>query len=100
MNVKNKVLGTMKCKKPAWSKFKNYYLCDMYNLKTIEKKINQLPPSLVVKLDDYLDYLLSQKKVKKDTKVLTQTWAGGLKEYKKKYTSIELQKLALEWRTK
>lgn len=72
----------------------------MNNIRTIERKINQLPPSLVIKLEDYLDYLLSQRKVKQDYSVLNQTWAGGIKEYKKKYTSLELQKLALEWRTK
>lgn len=72
----------------------------MDSLKTIEKKISQLPPSLIGKLDDYLDYLLSQKIVKTDSKVLSQNWAGGLKEFKKKYSSIELQKLSLEWRTK
>ncbi len=72
----------------------------MNNLKTIEKKISQLPPSLVGKLGDYLDYLLSQKVVKKESKVLSQGWAGGLKEFKKKYSSIELQKLSMEWRTK
>ncbi len=72
----------------------------MNSLKTIEKKISQLPPSLVVKLDDYLDFLLSQRKVSVNSNILKQTWAGGLKEYKKKYSSLELQKLALEWRTK
>jgi len=76
------------------------YLCIMSNLKTIEKKISQLPPNLVIKLDDYLDYLLSQTKIKKESLFLKQTWAYGLKEYSKKYSSIELQKLALEWRTK
>ena len=25
------------------------------------------------------------------------SWAGALKEYKEKYTSLELQKKALEW---
>lgn len=53
----------------------------------------------MVKLDDYLDYLLSQKKITKHSKVLKQNWAGGLKECKKKYSSIQLQELALEWRT-
>lgn len=76
------------------------YICNMNSLKLIEKKISKLPPNLVIKLDDYLDYLLSQVKIKKDRDFLRQTWAGGLKEYKKKYSSIELQKLALEWRTK
>ena len=64
----------------------------MNNIKTIEKKINQLPPSLVVKLDDYLDFLLSQKKANSTSKMLKQNWAGGLKDYKNKYSSLELQK--------
>jgi hypothetical protein len=71
----------------------------MNSLKTIEKKIYQLTPDLVTKLDDYIDYLLSRKKVNKSSKLLKQDWAGGLKDYKNNYTSIELQKLALEWRT-
>ena len=72
----------------------------MNNFKIIEKKINQLSPNLVNKLDDYLNYLLEQNKTKNDSKILNQSWAGGLKDFKKKYTSIELQKLSLEWRTK
>jgi hypothetical protein len=82
------------------SVFKSDYLCDMNSLKTIEKKIYQLTPDLVTKLDDYIDYLLSRKKVNKSSKLLKQDWAGGLKDYKNNYTSIELQKLALVWRTK
>jgi hypothetical protein len=31
-------------------------------------------------------------------KYLSQTWAGGLKEFRNQYTSLELQKKALEWR--
>jgi hypothetical protein len=72
----------------------------MNTIKTIEKKINQLSPSLVTKLDDYLDYLLSQRAINKPSKILKQDWAGGLKEYKKKYSSVELQKLSLQWRIK
>ena len=72
----------------------------MNSLKTIEKKINQLSPSLVIKLDDYLDYLLSHINIKKTSRILKQDWAGGLKDYRKKYSSIELQKLSMEWRTK
>ena len=72
----------------------------MNSLKTIENKISQLPPGLVLKLDDYLDYLLSQRKIKTNSSFLRQSWAGGLKEYHNEYSSVELQKLAIEWRTK
>jgi hypothetical protein len=29
---------------------------------------------------------------------LKQNWAGALSDYREKYTSLELQKKALEWR--
>ena len=31
-------------------------------------------------------------------KKLEQNWAGALSDYRKKYTSIELQQKALDWR--
>ncbi len=70
----------------------------MNSLKTLEKKISQLPPGLIIKLDDYLDYLLSQNQLNIHANKLKQTWAGGLKEFNNKYSSLELQKLALKWR--
>jgi hypothetical protein len=70
----------------------------MNSIKTIEKKISKLPPGLIIKLDDYVDYLLSQNHLNIQANKLKQTWAGGLKDYKNKYSSLELQKLALEWR--
>lgn len=35
---------------------------------------------------------------KKKGKKLSQNWANALSEYKHKYTSLELQKKALDWR--
>lgn len=35
---------------------------------------------------------------KRKGKKLSQNWAGALKEYRSQYTSLELQKKALEWR--
>ncbi len=72
----------------------------MSNYESLEQKINQLSPNLVVKLDDYLNFLLSKKQDAIESVFLKQTWAGGLEDYKKDYTSLELQKLALEWRSK
>ena len=59
-----------------------------------------LPPGQIDKLDDYLDYLLAQTLTWEDDGSLDLSWAGGLKEYKNKYSSLELQKLSLEWRAK
>lgn len=67
----------------------------MRAIKNIESKINQLSPGLMDELDHYLDYLIN-KKVVRSPKKLKQDWAGGLNDIK--MTSIELQKLALDWR--
>jgi len=69
----------------------------MRAIKNIESKINQLSPGLIEELDHYLDYLINKRVVRKPEK-LKQDWAGGLKDIK--LTSIELQKLALDWRQK
>jgi hypothetical protein len=41
---------------------------------------------------------LLEKQEKKSGRKLRQDWAGALKEYRDQYTSLELQKKALEWR--
>jgi hypothetical protein len=69
----------------------------MRAIKNIETKINQLTPGMIGELDLFLDYLINKKIIRKPKK-LRQDWAGGLKDIK--MTSIELQKLALDWRQK
>jgi len=69
----------------------------MRAIKNIETKINQLTPGMIGELDHYLDYLINKRMVRKPKK-LKQDWAGGLKDVK--LSSIELQKLALDWRQK
>ena len=69
----------------------------MRTIKNIETKINQLTPDLINELDNYLDYLINKRSIKKSRK-LTQDWAGGLKG--ESYNSIDLQKKALDWRQK
>jgi hypothetical protein len=62
----------------------------------IEEKIKNLPPELHKEVEDYVDLLLVRAK-KKTGKKLKLDWAGGLKEYRDKYTSLELQRKILEW---
>lgn len=69
----------------------------MRAIKNIETKIHQLTPGMIGELNRYLDYLINKRIVRKPKK-LKQDWAGGLKDIK--MTSIELQKLALDWRQK
>jgi hypothetical protein len=69
----------------------------MRTIKNIETKIKQLTPDLIEELDNYLDYLI-HKRADKKSKKLSQDWAGGLKG--ENYTSVDLQKKALDWRQK
>ncbi len=69
----------------------------MRAIKNIETKINQLTPGMLGELEQYLDYLINKKIVRKPKK-LKQDWAGGLSDIK--MTSVELQKSALDWRLK
>ena len=62
----------------------------------IVSQINKLPPNLLLDLEEYVNKLSKKKPNSKKWK-LNQNWAGALKEYKSQYTSIELQKKALDW---
>ncbi len=69
----------------------------MGNRETMENLIRTLPPELRQEVEDFIRFLL-QKRIKKPGKRLRQDWAGALRDYRNRYTSLELQKKALEWR--
>ncbi len=66
----------------------------------IVKKISFFPESLKKEVLDFINFLEKKyiKKKKDYPKSLTFNWAGDLKEYKNKFSSIALQKKAIEWR--
>ena len=66
--------------------------------KTLKTKIEELPIDLKKEVLDYIEFLLQKysKKVKKEK--FRFDWEGGLSELKGKFTSVELQHKALEWR--
>lgn len=64
---------------------------------TLKEYLEKLPPELQKEVKDFVEFLLG-KRVKKSGKKLNLDWAGALKDYRDKYTSLELQKKALEWR--
>ncbi len=66
-------------------------------MENIDEMVKQLPPDLQREVKDFVIFLI-EKKARKHGKKLRQDWAGALKEYRQKYTSLELQKKALEWR--
>jgi len=70
----------------------------MYD-KEVEVKIHELPDNLRREVLDYVEFLLQKYKGKEtNAKKFTFDWEGGLSEIKEKFTSIELQHKAVEWR--
>jgi len=67
-------------------------------MKRIEDMINRLPPGLQREVKDFVQFLINRQERKRGTK-LRQDWAGALRDFRNKYTSLELQKKALEWRS-
>ncbi|ACN98951.1 DUF2281 domain-containing protein [Sulfurihydrogenibium azorense] len=57
--------------------------------------IESLPDSMKKEVKDFVEYLLYKSRKKQNLKL---SWKGGLSEYKDRFTSLELEKKALEWR--
>ncbi len=66
-------------------------------MRTLEELIKELPPELQKEVHDFLQFLL-EKRMRKYGRTLRQDWAGALRDYRDQYTSLELQKKALECR--
>ncbi len=60
-------------------------------------QIRRLPPDLQKEVEDFIEFLM-EKHGPHSAGRLRVDWAGALREYRDKYTSLELQKKALEWR--
>ncbi|MFC1617414.1 DUF2281 domain-containing protein [Candidatus Margulisiibacteriota bacterium] len=73
----------------------------MNNINAYEKQISlnlhKLPIPLKKEALDFINFLLSQAK-KRQKKHMRFNWEGGLKELKKDFSAVELQKKSLEWR--
>lgn len=65
-------------------------------MQTFQELIEQLPPDLQQEAKDFIEFLLKTK-VHRKQKKLRLTWAGALREFRDQFTSLELQKKALEW---
>jgi hypothetical protein len=64
--------------------------------RSLEKIIKELPPDLQQEVADFAQFLW-QTKIKRKKRKLSLSWAGGLKEFRDQYTSLELQRKAMEW---
>ena len=65
-------------------------------MKNLDQLIQDLPPDLQQEVEDFVQFLVDKKVHRKQNK-LRMSWAGGLSEFKDQFTSLELQKKALEW---
>jgi hypothetical protein len=63
----------------------------------LAEKIKELPPDLQQEVEDFVLFLIERHK-RNPGKKLRQDWAGGLRDYRGQYTSLDLQKKSLEWR--
>ncbi len=67
--------------------------------KEIEHKMRELPEDLRREVLDYVEFLLKKYRGKEiKVKKFKFDWEGGLSELREKFTSVELQHKALEWR--
>ena len=66
-------------------------------IRTFEEIFKALPPEFQKEVIDFAEFLLEKRSQKPGGK-LTQSWAGALRDYRDQYTSLELQKKAMEWR--
>jgi hypothetical protein len=64
--------------------------------RSLEDIVRELPPDSQAKVRKFVESL--QESDNGEAKKLEQNWAGALSDYREKYTSLDLQKKALEWR--
>jgi hypothetical protein len=66
-------------------------------MKTLEEMIRDLPPEAQRQVAEFVRQLAECPKPAPKRK-LDQRWAGALRKYRDQYTSLQLQRKALEWR--
>ncbi|MCX7855994.1 MAG: DUF2281 domain-containing protein [Anaerolineae bacterium] len=58
--------------------------------------IEALPPELQLEVQEFVRSLA--RRTPRPARRLRQDWAGALREYRDRYTALELQQKATEWR--
>ncbi|MFN3763732.1 MAG: DUF2281 domain-containing protein [Anaerolineae bacterium] len=65
-------------------------------VRTLVEMIEALPPELQREVQDFVKFL-TETRVRPGQKHFRLTWAGGLRDLREQFTSLELQKKAMEW---
>jgi len=66
-------------------------------LDEVIESTKELPEELQTEVRDFARFL-RENRAPRPRRKLRQDWAGGLREFRDKYTSLELQKKSIEWR--
>ena len=64
-------------------------------MKPLEELIKELPSDMRTEVRDFVEFLLT-KREQRDKMTLSQDWAGALKEHRQKYTSLDLERQAMD----
>lgn len=67
------------------------------SMKTMDDLMKELPPELKKEVEDFAQFLL-ERRARRTGGKLRQDWAGALRAFRDQYSSLDLQKKALEWR--
>ncbi len=65
--------------------------------KPIAELMKELSPAVQAEVRDFIEFLLMKQK-RTPSRTLRQDWAGALRDQREQYTSLELQRKALDWR--
>ena len=66
-------------------------------IKSLNQLLKELPPESQAEVRDFVESLIEKRRRQSDGH-LRQDWAGALENYREQFTSLELQKKALDWR--
>jgi hypothetical protein len=65
--------------------------------KALQELIAELPESGCAEVREFAEQLIKKQEVQ-PPRFLRQSWAGALADYRDRFTSLELQKMSLDWR--
>ena len=67
-------------------------------MNTTMQKIETMPADVQREVLDFAQFLMSRKQPPRQNKPLKQSWAGALRGHRDRFTSLELQEKANDWR--
>jgi hypothetical protein len=69
----------------------------MNTMKPLAELVEDLPPDKRTEVRDFVEFLLAKPR-RRTGRILSQEWAGALRDYREQYSSLQLERQALVWR--